>query len=119
MEGGTAQVCRQRFCVVSILPETRVQVKDPCLSQGTRPWQSHRGGEGAGLGVLEGLLQSGRGRLTLSAAAPRMTSDYMAQEGSEGRWAAFCLETKALQSRGLEQRGRASGRGWKWRRCCG
>ena len=29
MEGGPAQVCRQRFCVVSNLPEARVQVKDP------------------------------------------------------------------------------------------
>lgn len=54
----------------------------------------------------------------MSTAAPRMTSDYVAQEGSEDLRAASCLETKALQSRGLEERGRASGRGWKWRRCC-
>lgn len=72
MEGGPVQVCRQRFCVVSILPEARVQVKEPCPLacgpfQGTQPWQSHRGGEGAGLGVVEGLPQSGRGRLTLSS----------------------------------------------------
>ena len=54
--------------------------------------------------MVEGLLQSGRGRLTLSTAAPRMTSDYMAQEGGKGLQAASCLETKALQSRGLEER---------------
>ena len=50
LEGGPAQVCRQSFCFLSIPPEARAGVKEPLPpgpSAGTRPRQSHRGGDGA------------------------------------------------------------------------